>query len=129
MMESRKKNVCCRAEKKHRKKAADEHAQFKRRMLSQPQNAVYDACSKISFYECIHAYFKYSSRMDPEFVQACRECETPTALLWEFYLQWEELRADTWEGIDEMLLQLAREHRCPESGTVRTEDKETGYGG
>lgn len=115
-MKKGKKNAGCRAEAELREKAAGEHEAFKRSMLSLPKEKLYDACSRIGFYECLHEYFQYSSWIHPEYVQIFQECGRPIALLWEFYLQREELRADTWEGIEEMLRLLAQEHRMKHSG-------------
>lgn len=115
-MKNGKENAGYRAEAELREKAAGEHEAFKRSMLTLPKETLYDACSKIGFYECLHEYFQYSSQISPEFVQNLRECETPIALLWELYLQREELRADTWEGIEEMLRLLAQEHRMKRAG-------------
>ena len=110
-MKRGKEMAGCGAEAELREKAAGEHEAFKKDVLSLPKETLYDACGRIGFYECLHEYFQYSGRIHPEAVQIFRECETPIALLWEFYLQREELRADTWEGIEEMLRLLAQDEK------------------
>ena len=46
------------------KKIAKEHELFRYKMLASTAEAVYDACNRIWFYECIYEYFQYAENIE-----------------------------------------------------------------
>lgn len=91
-------------------KIKTEHDLFKYKMLSGTAQKIYDACKRICFYECLWEYFIYSEQRSREFIDIANKRDMVLAGLWEIYLKYEYLRADTWEDIDEILAAYVREH-------------------
>lgn len=90
-------------EKQMIQKINTEHALFKYSMLSGSTHEVYDACKRICFYECMQEYFLYSEQISTEFVGAAGHSDRILAELWEIYLKYEYLKADTWAEIEDIL--------------------------
>ena len=76
-------------------------------MLASTAEAVYDACNRIWFYECIYEYFQYAENIEEKFVEACLEEENAIATLWELYVRYEYLKVGTWEDVEEILAVFA----------------------
>ena len=89
------------------KKIAKEHELFRYKMLASTAEAVYDACNRIWFYECIYEYFQYAENIEEKFVEACLEEENAIATLWELYVRYEYLKVGTWEDVEEILAVFA----------------------
>lgn len=80
-----------------------EYTLFKYKMLAGSAHEVYEACTQIRFYECMHEYFLYKEKIDPEFVQATEEREDILQGLWEIYLKYEYMKIDEWSELEELL--------------------------
>lgn len=94
-------------ERELRKKIAKERELFRYKMLASPAEAVYDACNRIWFYECIYEYFQFAENIEEKFMDACLEEENAIATLWRLYARYEYLRVGTWEDVEEILAVLA----------------------
>lgn len=90
-------------ERELRKKIAKEHELFQYKMLASSAEAVYDACNRIWFYECIYEYFQFAGNIEKKSVDACLEEEDIMAALWELYVKYEYLKVGTWEDVEEIL--------------------------
>lgn len=101
-----KRGIFSEKERKLRKKIGREHELFKYKMLAAPAAEIYDNCNKIRFYGCIHEYFQYAENLEKKFVDACLGEPDAIAALWELYIEYEYLKCDTWEDIEEILWTL-----------------------
>lgn len=91
-------------------KISVEHAIFKYEMLSASTHEVYDSCRQICFYECVQEYFLYSGRISRKFAEAASHSNSILEELWEIYLKFEYLNADTWTQLEEILHVYVMEH-------------------
>ena len=98
-----KRGVFREKERNLRKKAEKEHELFRYQMLASSSAEVYEACSKIQFYECFYEYFQYKEHLGKGLVEACLEEPDLMEALWSLYLGREYLKCDTWEEMEEIL--------------------------
>lgn len=101
-----KRGIFNEKERRIRKKVQQEHELFKYKMLALPAEEIYNNCNKIRFYECIYEYFQYAEDVEKRFVDACLKESNVIAVLWDLYIEYEYLKCDTWEGIEEILRML-----------------------
>lgn len=80
-----------------------EHELFKYRMLSGTAQEIYVSCRKICFYESLAEYFLYNEQISRDFINASTGSSRIIKELWEIYLEYEYLKADTWEEIENLL--------------------------
>jgi hypothetical protein len=90
-------------EKQMIQKISMEHAIFKYKMMSASTQEIYDSCKKICFYECMQEYFVYCEQINREFVETAVQRDDILETLWNIYLKYEYLRADTWKEIEDIL--------------------------
>ncbi len=102
-----KRGVFSGKERSLRKKAEKERELFRYKMLASSPAEVYEACSKIRFYECFYEYFQYKEHLEKGLVEACLLESDLMEALWSLYLEREYLKCDTWEEMEEILRALA----------------------
>lgn len=102
-----KRRVFSEKERNLRKKIEKERELFHYKMLASPAAEIYEACSKIRFYECFYEYFQYVEHMEKGLVEVCLEEQDLMEALWDLYLEREYLKCDTWEEMEEILGALA----------------------
>ncbi len=87
-----------------------EYELFRCQMLSKGAEKVYDRCTEIYFYECLHEYFLYKEEISTEFLETVSKEPEIYRVLWEMYLKYEYLEVGTWENVDEMLRVYCKEN-------------------
>ena len=80
-----------------------EYSVFKHKMLSSCSRIIYDSCSIIRFYECMHEYFEYNENISSKVIKLLEDKKDLIASLYQFYLKHEELEIGTWDHIDTLL--------------------------
>ena len=90
-------------ERKLKEKIKKEYALFKFEMLSGCRREIYENCNKIWFYEVLYEYFLYKETIDERFIAAGLQTDAFMDRLYQLYLKYEELHADSWQGIEELL--------------------------
>lgn len=80
-----------------------EYHLFKYKMLSRTPREIYERCTKIYFYECLHEYLLYKEDINAEFLEKASKRTSVYRELWELYQKYEHLEVGTWEQIEEML--------------------------
>ena len=98
-----KRGVFGEKEKNLRNKVEKERELFRYKMLASSSAEIYEACSKIRFYE----YFQYVEHMEMTIIDACLKEQDLMETLWDLYLEREYLKCDTWEEMAEVLGALA----------------------
>ncbi|MBR0148674.1 MAG: hypothetical protein IJM23_05690 [Lachnospiraceae bacterium] len=91
--------------KKLLKKHVDkEYSLFKKSVLKAGKKDIYNACDKIKFWENVYEYFQYNTaKLDKNTLCATSGLESLIAELWNLYLNYEPLKVNTWEDIDELV--------------------------
>ncbi len=102
-----KRGVFSDRERNLRKKSEKERELFRYKMLASSSAEVYEACSKIRFYECFYEYFQYVEHMEKRLIDACLGESDLMEVLWGLYMEREYLKCDTWEEMEEILRVLA----------------------
>ena len=98
-----KRGVFGEKEKNLRNKVEKERELFRYKMLASSSAEIYEACSKIRFYERFYEYFQYKEHLGKGLVEACLEEPDLMEALWSLYLGREYLKCDTWEEMEEIL--------------------------
>ena len=81
-----------------------EYNLFKKGILKTGKKDIYGACNKIKFWENIYEYFQYNTaKLDKDTLCATSSLEGLISELWNVYLKYEALQANTWEDIDELV--------------------------
>ncbi len=94
------------AEKQRRKvlkQIQNEYLTYKYKKLSECRKNIYESCSEILFYECLHEYFLYYHGISNRFLKSVQGIDGILANLYRLYLKYEELSIITWAGIEELL--------------------------
>ena len=94
------------AEKQRRKvlkQIQNEYLIYKYKKLSECRKNIYESCSEILFYECLHEYFLYHQGISKRFLELVQDIDDILANLYRLYLKYEELSIITWAGIEELL--------------------------
>lgn len=94
------------AEKQRRKvlkQIQNEYLIYKYKKLSECRKNIYESCSEILFYECLHEYFLYHQGTSKRFLELVQDIDDILANLYRLYLKYEELSIITWAGIEELL--------------------------
>lgn len=100
-------------------KIEKEFAWFRYQMLSKSRKKIFESNKKIRFYSCIHEYFVYAGGIEEVHIKACLKCPDAIASLYRIYMEYEYLRCERREDIEELLNVLVREQEeC--SGKERT---------
>ena len=68
-----KRGVFGEKEKNLRNKVEKERELFRYKMLASSSAEIYEACSKIRFYERFYEYFQYKEHLGKGLVEACLE--------------------------------------------------------
>ena len=102
-----KRGVLGEKEKNLRNKVEKERELFRYKMLASSSAEIYEACSKIRFYERFYEYFQYVEHMEMTIIDACLKEQDLMETLWDLYLEREYLKCDTWEEMAEVLGALA----------------------
>lgn len=105
-----KRNETSEAEKEMLEKTRAEHELFMYRTLSGTAREIYASCKRICFYESLAEYFQYNEWINRDFIDASRGSREIINELWEIYLKYGYLRADTWEDIGNILKVYVEEH-------------------
>lgn len=84
-------------------KVEQEYNLFKYFMLSKLPYEIYDACSIIYFYECIHEYFQYNENINKQFILKTYKQDKIISVLKDIYNSYEYLYFNTWCDIDEII--------------------------
>ena len=80
-----------------------EYHLFKYEMLSKTRKEIYERCTEIYFYECLHEYFLYQEDINEEFLEKASKRTSIYRKLWNLYQKYEHLEVGTWEQIEGML--------------------------
>lgn len=85
------------------KQIQSEYLMYKYKKLSECRKDIYESCSEILFYECLHEYFLYHQGISNRFLESVQDIDDILADLYRLYLKSEELSIATWAGIEELL--------------------------
>ena len=85
------------------KQIQNEYLIYKYKKLSECRKNIYESCSEILFYECLHEYFLYHHGISNRFLELVQGIDGILADLYRLYLKYEKLSITTWAGIEELL--------------------------
>ena len=88
--------------KSFRTQIESEHVQFYSNMNKKEKSEIYHSCNKIQFFESLYEYFM-TSELTEGCLGICHGQENLIGALWDLYLKREDIRIDTWQGIEELL--------------------------
>lgn len=98
-----KRKDCNDSYQELRYRMEQEYHLFKYKMLSRTELEIYERCTEIYFYECLHEYFLYQEDIDKEFLDKASEMTNIYQELWNLYQKYEHLEISTWEQIEGIL--------------------------
>lgn len=84
-------------------KIISEFEEFKRNILKQRAEEIWDGCCKIWFYNSLFEYFNYNEKIPYVVMEKLKEYSSILARCWELYLKKEELSILSWADIDNLL--------------------------
>jgi len=86
-----------------REMVAEECADYKKRLLQQPVDVLWDSCHEILFYTSVAEYFREKKDIRKHYVKRLLCERKPIYAMWKVYLKYEDLVFQTWEEIDVIL--------------------------
>lgn len=96
---------------------AGEYEDFKKQLLQQPADMLWDSCHEILFYTSVREYFQEKEDIRKHYVKRLLCEQKPIHAMWKVYLKYEDLVFQTWEEIDGILEKMiALVSRAKEKG-------------
>lgn len=103
--------------KKAWKRVQGEYQRFKRKVMYRfSKEEVWDASSRIHFYQTVKEYFELNDRIPDKYLILILAEAHPLAAMWQTYLEKEQLGYQTWSEIDELLEDMISNFKLPIAG-------------